>query len=104
MSSHTEVQADDTDRLLQAAARRARLAPVMSWMAIALGMGLVVMFLVQAGLFSILIPKPKPPPLTVEMPQQISGAFARIAGFDRENQPYEVNAKKGYQDRETAEL
>ena len=104
MSSHTEVQADDTDRLLQAAARRARLAPAMSWIAIALGVGLIVMFLVQAGLFSILIPKPKPPPLTVEMPEQISGAFARIAGFDRENQPYEVNAKKGYQDRETAEL
>ena len=104
MSSHTEVQADDTERLLQAAARRARLAPIMSWIAIAFGLGLIVMFLVQAGLLSALIPKPKPPPLTVEMPEQISGAFARIAGFDRENQPYEVTAKKGYQDKETAEL
>ena len=104
MSSHTEVEADDTGRLLQAAARRARLAPILSWAALALGLGLVVMFLVQAGLLSVLIPKPKPPPLTVEMPEQISGAFARIAGFDRENQPYEVNAKKGYQDKVTAEL
>jgi len=104
MSSHTEVHTGDTDRMLQAAARRARLAPVLSWAAIAFGLGLVVVFLMQAGLFSALLPKPAPVPLTVEMPEQISGAFARIAGFDREKQPYEVTAKKGYQDREKANL
>jgi lipopolysaccharide export system protein LptC len=104
MSSHTEIQPDNTDELLQAAARRARLAPLLSWVALALGLGLVIVFLVQAGLFSALRPKPKLPPLTVEMPEQIAGAFARIAGFDRENQPYVITAKKGYQDKETADL
>ena len=38
------------------------------------------------------------------MPEQIAGAFARVAGIDRENQPYVITAKKGYQDKETAEL
>ena len=104
MSSHTEIHTDDTDRLLQAAARRARLAPLLSWAAFALGLGFVVVFLIQAGFFSALLPKPAPVPLTVEMPEQITGSFSRIAGFDNENQPYEVTAKKGYQDKEVANL
>ena len=104
MSSHTEIQPDNTDELLLAAARRARLAPILSWAAMALGLGLVIVFLAQAGLFSVLRPKPKSAPLTVEMPDQIAGAFARITGFDSENQPYVITAKKGYQDKETADL
>lgn len=104
MSSRTESEPDNTDELLQAATRRARLAPILSWAALAFGLGLVIVFLVQAGFFSALLPKPAPPPLTVEMPEQIAGAFARIAGFDRENQPYVITAKKGYQDKETADL
>ncbi|MDP1701832.1 MAG: LPS export ABC transporter periplasmic protein LptC [Aestuariivirga sp.] len=104
MSSRTEIQPDNTDELLLAAARRARIAPILSWAALAFGLGLVILFLAQAGVFSALRPKPAPTPLTVEMPDQIAGAFARIAGFDRDNQPYVITAKKGYQDKETAEL
>ena len=104
MSSPTEHHLDDADRLLQAARRRARLAPLLSWLALAFGLGLMAVFFIQAGLLSALIPKPKPVPPAVEMPEQISGSNARIAGFDRENQPYEVTAKKGYQDKENADL
>ena len=60
MSSRTEIQPDNTDELLLAAARRARLAPILSWAALAVGLGLVIVFLVQAGLFSALLPKPQP--------------------------------------------
>lgn len=95
---------DDAGRLLQAARRRARLAPLLSGLALAFGLGLMAVFFIQAGLLSALIPKPKPIPPAVEMPEQISGSNARIAGFDRENQPYEVTAKKGYQDKENADL
>jgi len=104
MSSHTEVNTSDTDRLLQAAARRAQLAPILGWVFLALGLGLIIGFLVQAGFFAALLPKPAPVPLTVEKPEQITGSFARIAGFDNEKQPYEVTAQKGYQDREVANL
>ncbi|MEP7174151.1 MAG: LPS export ABC transporter periplasmic protein LptC [Aestuariivirga sp.] len=104
MSSRTEIEPDNTAELLRAAARRARLAPFLSWAALAFGLGLIILFLVQAGLFSALLPKSKPIPLTVEMPDQISGSFARIAGFDREKQPYVITSKRGYQDKETANL
>ena len=104
MSSHTELHTDNTERLLQAAGRRARLAPYLSLAALALGLGLVIAFLIQAGLISALLPKPKQAPPTVEMPEQIAGSFFRIAGFDRENLPYEITSKKGYQDKETANL
>ena len=104
MSSHTEVHTGDTDRLLQAAQRRARLAPILGWVFLAFGLGLVVVFLIQAGFFSALLPKSAPAPLTVEMPEQISGSYFRIAGFDNEKQPYEVTAEKGYQDKEVANL
>jgi lipopolysaccharide export system protein LptC len=104
MSSHTEAHTGDSDRLLQAAQRRAQLAPILGWVFLALGLGLIIGFLIQAGFFSALLPKPAPVPLTVEKPEQISGSFARIAGFDNEKQPYEVTAKKGYQDKEVANL
>jgi lipopolysaccharide export system protein LptC len=104
MSSRTEIQPDNTDELLLAAARRARLAPILSWAALAVGFGLVIVFLLQAGFFSILLPKPNPAIPTVEMPEQIAGSFARISGFDRENQPYVITSKRGYQDKETADL
>ena len=45
MSSHTEIQPDNTDELLLAAARRARLAPLLSWAALAFGVALVIVFL-----------------------------------------------------------
>ncbi len=104
MSSHTEIQPDNTDELLLAAARRARLAPMLSGAALALGLGLIILFFAQAGFFSALRPASKPAPPTVEMPEQIAGSFARISGFDRENQPYVITAKKGYQDKETVDL
>jgi lipopolysaccharide export system protein LptC len=104
MSSRTDYPPDDTERLLQAAARRARLAPILSWAFLAFGLGLIVLFLLQAGFFTAMLPKPEPTPLTVEKPEQITGSFSRIAGFDREKQPYEVTAKKGYQDKEKANL
>lgn len=104
MSSHTDYPADNTGRLLQAAQRRAQLAPILGWVFLALGLGLVVLFLLQAGFFTAMLPKPKPSLPTVEMPEQITGSFSRIAGFDNEKQPYEVTAKKGYQDKEVANL
>jgi lipopolysaccharide export system protein LptC len=60
------------------------------------------MFLYQAGLFNAMEPSQRPPPLEVETPEQISALDSSIAGFDRENQPYEITAKRALQDKVVA--
>lgn len=104
MSSRTELMPDNSDKLLRAAARRARLAPVLSWIMVAIALGLVVLFMFQSGMFSALLPKPRPAPITVALPEQITGEKSRIAGFDNEQQPYEIISQKGYQDASNANL
>jgi lipopolysaccharide export system protein LptC len=99
MSSRTEA-----DRLLQSAALRARLAPILSKISMALALGIVGVFLYQSGLVEALMPRSKPPPLTVEKPEQVTGQSSRLAGFDKENQPYELTAKKGFQDKDKPNL
>ena len=45
MSSPTEIKPDNTEQLLRAAARQARLAPFLSAAALAFGLGLIIVFL-----------------------------------------------------------
>jgi lipopolysaccharide export system protein LptC len=104
MSSRTEFASDNTDKLLKAAARRARLAPLLSWLAVAMAVSLFLLFAYQSGMFSGLLPKPLQKPLEVAAPEQITGQNARIAGFDRQQQPYEILAQKGLQDKTNANL
>ncbi len=85
------------------AVRRARVARAMTWFAAALGVVFVLVFLVQAGLFTALAPKePPPPPQT--RPDQISATQSTVTGIDREKQPYEVTARRGWQDEATPNL
>jgi lipopolysaccharide export system protein LptC len=104
MYSPTDQVRDNTDRMFQAASRRARLAPLFSLIAAGIGLGLVLLFVIQSGGFSFFFPKEKPVEFTVEKPEQITGRNARIAGFDKEQQPYEITAQAGYQDKENPDL
>lgn len=86
------------------AVRTARLSQVLSWLAAAIGLGFVIAFLAQAGLFQALLPKPPaPPPPTVE-PDRITAGTSTVTGIDDEKQPYEVKAKRGWQDDATPNL
>lgn len=78
------------------------MAPLLSRIAAAFALGLVLLFVYQSGMFSALLPKPVRTPLTVANPEQITGQFSRIAGFDRQQQPYEITAQKGQQDKSNA--
>ncbi len=104
MSSRTDLGPDNTDKLLRAAANRARLAPLLSGAAVVFGLGILGLFFVQSGLLAALFPKAPSIPLTVEKPEQITGQYSRIAGFDNQKQPYELTAKKGYQDKDNSNL
>lgn len=82
---------------------RARLATVLSWAAAALGLGFVLAFLVQAGLFSAMVPG-EPPAQPQSRTDQITAIESTVTGMDNEKQPYEVTAKRGWQDETTPSL
>ena len=86
------------------AVRSARLAQLLSWLAGAIGVGFVIAFLAQAGLFESLMPRaPAPPPPAVE-PDRITAGTSTVTGIDDEKQPYEVKARRGWQDGTTPHL
>jgi lipopolysaccharide export system protein LptC len=91
MSSRTENRA-------ARAVRWAGLSKFLSWLAVAIGAGFVALFLVQAGLFSALLPDEQPPQPELPNPDQITAIESTVNGLDRENQPYTVKAKRGWQD------
>ena len=86
------------------ALRFARLSKVMSWLAGLAIAGVIGLFLVQAGLFSLLVHHEVPPPAPVTNPDQITAEGSTVTGLDRENQPYEVKAGRGWQDEATPTL
>jgi lipopolysaccharide export system protein LptC len=104
MYSRTDQIHDNRDELLQAAVRRARLAPLLSLLVAAAGLGLVLFFMFQSDLFSAFLPKEEPVAVTVKNPEQITSQNSRIAGFDQQRQPYDVTAKKGFQDKDNPDL
>jgi LPS export ABC transporter protein LptC len=85
------------------AVRRAGLAKALTWLAAAVGVGFVLVFLAQAGLFSAMLPQEPeaPPPARAD---QIAAVESTITGMDNENLPYEVKAKRGWQDEKTPSL
>lgn len=100
MSSHTE----SIQHRAQRATRRAKLASYVSFALIALAILLTGLFFYQAGFFSVLVPKQPQPAPVVEKAEQISSKVSRVSGFDREQQPYELSAKQGFQDKDKDNL
>lgn len=86
-----------TDSAAKRALRWAGLSRLLSWVAIAIGAGFVGLFLYQAGLFTLLLPSEPVAPPAVN-PDQITATTSTVNGIDKENQPYQVKAEKGWQD------
>ncbi|MFM8745237.1 MAG: LPS export ABC transporter periplasmic protein LptC [Aestuariivirga sp.] len=86
------------------ALRTASLARFFSWLAAAIGIGFVVLFLAQAGLFRALMPKQEAAPAPVVEPDRITADSSTVTGIDDERQPYEVKAKRGWQDEKMPNL
>lgn len=79
---------------------RRRLSPAqaLSWISVFAFVGLVVLFLWQAGTFVNLVPQEAPAPAKVETPNQANMTAARYVGNDKNRQPYWVEAKSALQD------
>jgi hypothetical protein len=86
------------------ALRTASLARALSWLAAAIGIGFVLLFLGQAGLFHALLPKQAAAPAPVAAPDRITADSSTVTGIDNQRQPYEVKAKHGWQDEGTPNL
>jgi len=86
------------------AVRAASLSRILSWLAAAIGIGFVVAFLAQAGLFEAMLPRPaQQAPPEVE-PDRITAGVSTVNGIDGQKQPYQVTAKRGWQDGSTPNL
>ena len=86
------------------ALRTASLARILSWLAVAIGLGFVLLFLAQAGLFHALMPKQAAAPAPAVQPDRITADSSTVTGIDNERQPYEVKARHGWQDEKTPNL
>lgn len=93
-----------TESAARRAVRFARLSKALSWLAVLTGAGFVALFLVQAGLFGALMPEEPGLPTPVPNPDQITATDSTVTGMDKENQPYQVSAKRGWQDEATPNL
>ena len=91
-------------RAARKAVRSAAVSRLLSWLAAAIGIGFVVVFFAQAGLFDSLLPKPAAPPQPAVEPDRITAGVSTVNGIDDEKQPYEVTAKRGWQDGATPDL
>lgn len=83
---------------------RARIATLMSWVAVFAGLGFVGAFLYQAGLFASLSPDEPTVAPEVENPEQITSYDSTITGIDKDNQPYKVTARRGWQDKDLPQI
>ena len=94
-------------RAARKAIRAATLSRLLSWLAAAIGIGFIVTFLAQAGLFESLLPGGSQPPQSPQPavePDRITSGASTVNGIDNEKQPYEVTAKRGWQDGATPNL
>ena len=91
-------------RAARKAIRAATLSRLLSWLAAAIGVGFVIIFLAQAGLFESLVPKQVRPLQPAVEPDRITAGASTVNGIDNEKQPYEVTARRGWQDGATPNL
>lgn len=83
---------------VQRAVRFASLARLLSWAALAGAAGFVLLFLHQAGLFHALVPPDTRPVTDLPDPDRITARDSVVNGIDKDNQPYEIRARRGWQD------
>jgi lipopolysaccharide export system protein LptC len=105
MSLHTSFGHESaTERNLRLASQRARFSKLIGPVAVLAGLAVFALFLAQSGFFDFLNPLSPPNTEKLANPTLISGTHSQITGFDKNNQPFEITAQKGLQDKDTASL
>jgi lipopolysaccharide export system protein LptC len=99
MSSPTETTLGIHQPKLRRAQRRANLSGLIGGLAIVLALGLLSVFVWQAGVLAPTTPKEATAIDVVAQPEQITSENASIAGRDKNNLPFEIRAASGQQDK-----
>ena len=86
------------------AKRRIQPAVVASWLVLGLAIVFFIVFLVQAGTFSVFRDFPEPQPVQDVTQEKVVVSTSSISGFDREKQPYTINSQSAVQDPERANI
>ncbi len=85
-------------------AARARILRLASLATIAVTLGLVLVFVVQISRFDALRPPKRSASEQTPPASQITAGHSTIAGFDNEQQPFAVDARKAQQDAEKSNI
>jgi lipopolysaccharide export system protein LptC len=94
----------EASRPLASALLRARIAPILSFLAALSILVLIGGFAWQGGLSDVFWPSPPPATSPVGSPDEVTVGNATISGLDREGQPYSVSARAARQDAAAAHL
>ncbi len=75
-----------------------RPAVLLSWLALAIAVGFFGYFLLRAGALDSISQSPQAAPPADVTEEKVTVSTSSISGFDREQQPYTVNAQSAVQD------
>lgn len=76
----------------------AGLSRILAGVVAVFGMGVLGVFVYQAGVLAPAPPQEVKTAIAIENPNQITGKDSRISGVDRNQRPYRIEAKTGQQD------
>ena len=91
-------------RLSKMAGRRALVARLIGPLAALGGAGVLLVFIIQSGFFTMFVPEAEVASVAPPATKQISGTDALINGFDRDGLPYVITAQSATQDTENSKL
>ena len=91
-------------RMSKQAARRALLARAVGPLALLGGLGVLFIYLLQSGFFSLLVPVPMLQTDVVAPTREISGFDALINGFDKNGLPFVITSQVATQDADNPKL
>ena len=86
------------------AVTRARFAPLLGLAAGIIGLGVVGAFLTQSIFINPDLPKVNAPATPTKVEKVVSGQASKIAGYDKNKQPFELAAVNGVQDATNLDL
>lgn len=98
MSSHTEPSSRFNPRRVHRAVAWSKLSPWLAALAALAAVAIAIVFMLQAGLLSALIPPEPVTPPDIESPTDTTTYELKLTGYDKENKPYSILARKGRQD------